>query len=453
MSRRPTGSVYANSAGAVYLNVTLDKRRSFRLAHCGSKEAGKLIAPVIVETARKLQSAGQVDMAVRFCEQAGLAPVAEVPKLVELMDRLLDGKEKIAAPVAAPEPTKVTSSMTVKEFADLWTSGALARRHRGHVRDIDQSDNESRFRNHVFPIVFGGRAIGDTPLDEFTIDHALHVLQQPTLPAGSIRHVAQCLNKLFAMAVYPARVLDRSPLPRGWMPRPNEKKAKSYLLPSDDALLMACTEVPLVRRLFIGFLMREGPRLGKVAHLAWSDVQLDAGDGALASIDRTKNGRPLRWALDPGTAEALRRWQKLCPSDHHVFPAEAVPRSPKRLHGGPISVGQLAPRLRADLKLAGVTRQRLFEGSKHRLPLRAHDLRTSFVTLALANDRTVDWVRRRTGHRTMEMILRYREDADTLAELNPGWFAPLHEAIPELRGLMPAQTAQGNPEETDDDGR
>ena len=30
------------------------------------------------------------------------------------------------------------------------------------------------------------------------------------------------------------------------------------------------------------------------------------------------------------------------------------------------------------------------------------------------------------------MLNRYRRDAESIAELNLGWFAPLHEAIPEF---------------------
>ena len=35
------------------------------------------------------------------------------------------------------------------------------------------------------------------------------------------------------------------------------------------------------------------------------------------------------------------------------------------------------------------------------------------------------------------MLNRYRRDAESIAELNLGWFAPLHEAVPELAELDP----------------
>jgi integrase len=152
-------------------------------------------------------------------------------------------------------------------------------------------------------------------------------------------------------------------------------------------------------------------------------------------IDKTKNGEPIAWTLDSGTAESLRRWRELCPSDEWVFPAEAVERSKPCRRGQPMTVGHLSDVLRNGLRDAGVKRPQLYERTEHRIPLRAHDLRATFVTLALANGKTEDWVTRRTGHKTSQMVARYRRTAETHAELGLGWLLPLHEAIPELAKL------------------
>jgi len=95
-------------------------------------------------------------------------------------------------------------------------------------------------------------------------------------------------------------------------------------------------------------------------------------------------------------------------------------------------VDNIAERLRLALKAAGVTRPKLFEQSEDRLRFRAHDLRSTFVTLALADGRTDDWVRQRTGHMSAEMIDHYRQNAETVQELDLGWLKPLHRVIPEL---------------------
>jgi integrase len=97
----------------------------------------------------------------------------------------------------------------------------------------------------------------------------------------------------------------------------------------------------------------------------------------------------------------------------------------------------LAYYLRKALEKAGVTRPQLFEMSDTRLALRAHDLRASFVTVNLSLGKSEAWITDRTGHRSSQMIYRYKRQARTHAELNLGAFAPLHDAIPELATASP----------------
>jgi len=102
----------------------------------------------------------------------------------------------------------------------------------------------------------------------------------------------------------------------------------------------------------------------------------------------------------------------------------------------PLYVDHLAGELRDGLQDAGVKRAKLFERSEHRMRLRAHDLRATFVTLALADGKTEDWVVTRTGHGSSQMIALYRRQAKTAAELKLGWLKPLHEVVPELAALV-----------------
>ncbi|WP_437576558.1 hypothetical protein [Sorangium sp. So ce887] len=76
--------------------------------------------------------------------------------------------------------------------------------------------------------------------------------------------------------------------------------------------------------------------------------------------------------------------------------------------------------LRACLKEAGVHRPQLFEASGTRIPLRAHDLRATFVTVNLAAGKTEAWITDRTGHKSSQMIYRYKRQDRTHAELNLG---------------------------------
>ncbi len=155
----------------------------------------------------------------------------------------------------------------------------------------------------------------------------------------------------------------------------------------------------------------------------------------MVTFDKLKNGRDGAWVLDPGTAEALRRWRTICPSKKFVFPSSALPG-----HRGsgewPLYVDHLAQDLRDDLLLAGVTREKLYERTTARIRLRAHDLRASFVTLALGpHQKNEEWVRTRTGHCSSQMIALYTRQAKTASELKLTWFKPLHEIIPELRDI------------------
>ena len=79
--------------------------------------------------------------------------------------------------------------------------------------------------------------------------------------------------------------------------------------------------------------------------------------------------------------------------------------------------------------------------------MRAHDLRGTFVTLSLANGRTETWVADRTGHKSSQMINRYRRAARSATELGMGPLAPLFEAVPELRdcpGIAPKGSASSS---------
>jgi hypothetical protein len=84
---------------------------------------------------------------------------------------------------------------------------------------------------------------------------------------------------------------------------------------------------------------------------------------------------------------------------------------------------------RRHLGAADVKRPELTEKSDVRQPIRAHDLRATFVTVALANGRTEAFIADRTGHRSSAMINRYRRTARTHGELGQGTLAPLDVAL------------------------
>ncbi|MGH7439081.1 MAG: hypothetical protein ACRENE_25615, partial [Polyangiaceae bacterium] len=80
---------------------------------------------------------------------------------------------------------------------------------------------------------------------------------------------------------------------------------------------------------------------------------------------------------------------------------------------------------------AEVDRAKLFQASRSRLRMRAHDLRATFITVSLASGRTWEWCQQRTGHGDA-MKQKYRRTSATWTAQRQGDLAPLHLAIPEL---------------------
>jgi len=404
-----------------------------RLVTCSDRGQAELRQQVIVGLIEQLRVADKEAAILPVCRQAAAADDELLPAIQKLVGGLVVGSERV---VPKPSPQTVIETVkptvTLREFGSSWTTNQLAAQYRGRIRSIDHTENARRLEKHVYPIIFRGRAVGDIPLNDFNLDVADHVLAQPTLPEGSLRHVAQCLHRALKLAVYPVRLLERSPFPAGWLPPANGLKERGYLYPAEEAALMRAREVPLVWRLFFGCLAREGLRRENAATLEWSNLSLERGHLVL---DRTKNGRGASWMMDAGTTEALRRWRTICPSMTWVFPAEALPRYRRRRGGQPIHVNHAAETLRRALKFAGVEREKLYQNGNNRLQLRAHDLRATFVTLALACGKPEDWVMQRTGHSSSTMLSRYRREAKTAQELNLGWLSPLHQIIPEFAEL------------------
>jgi hypothetical protein len=78
---------------------------------------------------------------------------------------------------------------------------------------------------------------------------------------------------------------------------------------------------------------------------------------------------------------------------------------------------------------AGVRRPELHNATTEQITLRIHDLRGSFVTIALANRRSESWVEDRTWHRSSQMLAQYKRATRTAAELSLGDLTPLDAAL------------------------
>ncbi len=400
MGRKATGAHYEKD-GVRYASITYahKKRKSVPLPTCSTPEQAAERSRAIAVMVAKLRRSELPEGAIlNFIDQAASSTEARLVAVLETVDEI------------AQEPA-LDPGTTFADVADDWTSGKLARMFPEHVKPVDHTRNAnvSRLSKFITPIV------GNVPIKSFRIEHAERVLANPKLPAGSRRHVAQLVQHVLALAVYPLKLIVASPIPRGWLPKKRKAKAGAFLLPAEDAALLRCVAVPLRRRVLFGVLAREGMRRSEATSLRWEDLDLKHGT---VRLDANKTDDPRMWVMRPDVVRALKKWEKLSPSAPFDF-----------------YTNQLAAQLRDDLGTAKVKRPELNERNDTRMRLRAHDLRATFITLSLANGRTEAWVADRTGHKSSEMINRYRRPARTLTEMKVGELLAMDTLIPELHSV------------------
>jgi integrase len=436
MSREATGELRRTTHGFAAL-ITIDGRHrgQFRLDACRTESDARERCQALATMAARLRRVGhaadiQPLLVIGAKARAG-RPWEAVCGAVEALCEGQTRHERENSSHARESPT-------LAEWGRQWVTGELAKKFPDHVRAKRSADrDEELLRLYVLP-----HAV-DVHVDEFTLEHAEKVMAHlPVTVARSRRQVAQVMSRLMNLAVYPGKWIKANPLPRGWLPAPPPGKAKECLYPDEDALLLGgvsvergklgmLADVPVLRRLAYGFLAREGMRADEMARLRWLDVDLKRGR---VNLDRDKTNDPRDWDLRADTVEALKRWKG-------AFHALAGPTDRVFAENGvPIPVDHLADQVRNDLRRVGVTRLQLFESSDTRQRFRAHDLRATFVTIALATGKTETWVSDRTGHDGHSMIAKYRRKARTW---NLGELGLLHELIPELRHAAPPAGGPG----------
>ena len=86
------------------------------------------------------------------------------------------------------------------------------------------------------------------------------------------------------------------------------------------------------------------------------------------------------------------------------------------------------------MKLARVRRPQLYVNNEDRRHICLHDLRATFVTTSLANGATEKDVRRRTGHKSSQMLAKYDREVENHRDAKLGKLKRLVDAIPELAG-------------------
>lgn len=422
MPKKATGQTRENADGTTSVRVRVgpgpNDRVWFKLPPSGAEERSKLLAALAL-TMRPVAGPAQVEAHLQFVADA------RTPRGLE---SAVGACEDIASGVV-----KASNGAAVPTFADFaleWTSGKLQKKYPHHVRaKKDSSEDVQIFRDYANP------EIGPVRLTDITLAHAMRVMGRvpADLAPRTRRHAAQALRKLLSLAVYPGCYIESNPIPREWMPQvpKNANKAKTCLRPSEDALLMACSAVPIERRIAYGVLAREGMRASELSALRFSDLDLAIGR---IKLDTNKTDDPRAWALSPDVVRVLAWWKKrLDAADgDHVLGGLDLTQGPRWLRGKKWDPKTGHKDELGDLKTAGVDRAELFERSKSRQPIRLHDLRATFVTVSLANGKTEQWVSDRTGHRSSQMISTYSRQAREWGELDLGTFEPLDELLPEV---------------------
>lgn len=393
-------------------------RKGFALTAVAGETAARERCTAMALIASRLRAAGHSD------KTEDLLKMAAKQRPGRPWEAVLAAVDTLTTAGGAVPMAGEAAPITWAKLGDEWTSGRLAAKHADHVRKKQHVDADQRFaRLYVNPKI-GDNAVRDARLEDF---EAVMADLPAHLKPASRRHVAQYMSKLASLAVYPCRLLAASPIPRGWLPKGTGRLAMQCLRPAEDKALMA-SGAPLVRRLFFGVLAREGLRREELATILWSSLDLEHG---AITLDVNKTDDPRSWALHPGVARALRAWRdryrKDAPGDERVFIDE---------HGVMLSTAHMAAQLRVDLARAGVDRPELYARTDARQPLRVHDLRSTAVTVWLANGKSEAWCCDRTGHRSSVMLNRYRRAARSWSELGLGELLSLDEAIPELSAVV-----------------
>ena len=436
MARKATGSIRQTASGfEVRITVEGNKRITFPLGprdEDGARQRGALVASY----AAQLRTAGLLgDPAA----QAVLKAVASrngqaFTGACGALDKLLGGDK-------APPGTSRTVP-TFRQVAEDWTSGRLHERFPDQVEAKRDGGKDAARLVFMCGLDLGGVTVGDLPIDRFTVDVAEEVMRRLPDTAkrpATRRHYAQTIHRVLALAVYPLRLLAANPIPRGFMPRKGAPPLFPYIFPSEEAALLACQRVPLALRMAHGFSVREGLRFSELRALSVRDFAFtdDAGN---VTLDENKTDDPRSWALRPDTARALTAWFRM---------REAQPDDPAfpDVNGGRLELHDPAATIRAELLRAGIDRRALHSRGTNTRPYRWHDARGSFVTLASANGRNEAFIADRTGHRSSQMINRYRKRAREAGELGLGDWHDMAATVPELGqnpdGIAPKSSPTG----------
>ncbi len=379
------------------------------------------LEPRMEAMARKL-IAVDPDVALRLLREA--ASVAGDAKKFYAVERVVDTVTTDALTQASEPVPAPGGYRTFRDVAEAWVSGKLTELYPDSKLlppKEQKGRSDDRTAVSIFYPALGSKALAD--ITHADLDEARRAIPRDLHPNTRRGYLVR-LRSVFRIAAGPLRLITS--VPEIDIPRRVPSNLFGYLYPQEEALLIGCTRVPLVYRVLYGYLARNGCRITETLRLTWDHVDLETGD---IHIDKrwTKTRRARRWVLDSDVLEALEAWfieSKRPQGSARVFPGRQKAR---------LSSATVRKRFIEDLKEAGVSRRSILEGADGIDPLRVHDLRASFVTLALRAGKPLKWIMTRTGHESLGVMKGYdRLVQDAEEHRLPAWFTHMARAIPEF---------------------
>lgn len=388
------------------------------------------------------------DIEIRMHAAAGSLAKLKHPKAHEFLTDMgkVAGDEKafraleavlrklVAEAGAAPAPAADSGPKTFGAIMEAWTSGQLRRDYPDDVREKRERGRKiDRATLSVFLPVLGNKAIAEITKED--IQAAKRAIPHGVDPDTRVLYLKR-LRMVFRLAAHPLDLIAVSPKDVERLPAGKGRNLFWFLYPDEEARLLACTEIPLLYRVLYGWLHRNGSRITETLHIDYGHLDLDRSRVHLEAA-WTKTRRARFWDIEADVASAMRVWKEMDPGATHLA---RVFRSPGRKTLSDVTV---MSRLHADLLKAGVDRRELHVTTTGSRRLRVHDSRAGFCTMALRRGMTADWIMDRSGHEApsqLEQYLRLRRHADE--QHLPIWYAPMDEAIPEIRRKLGKRVGQ-----------
>ncbi len=215
MPKEAKGEVRRTSEGfAAIITIQGTERKSFALSTCRTDPEAHERSELLAKLAKWFRRAGLAGTpeTLRLLEMVGASAPALLPSVLKVADKLAGGE---LAPAGAH---------AVQTFGDIgkqWVRGDLHKKYPDYVAAKDSEQDERRMKV-LCGLDVGGMKLGDIPIDRFTLEHAERAMQglpERAKRPATRRAYAQVMARTLALAVYPLRLIDHSPLPKGFLPK------------------------------------------------------------------------------------------------------------------------------------------------------------------------------------------------------------------------------------------